>query len=84
MELYFVTAAGAMTAVGFKPVPSPTPAFQLGAAVPLFDTRLYDGGMAYEYDVTADGQRFLVNTNVAGASSTPLTVIVNWDAALKK
>jgi eukaryotic-like serine/threonine-protein kinase len=84
MELYFVTAAGAMTAVGFKPVPGPTPAFQLGAAVPLFDTRLYDGGMAYEYDVTADGQRFLVNTNVAGAYSTPLTVIVNWDAALKK
>lgn len=35
------------------------------------------------YDVTADGQRFLVREPAAGASDNPLTVIVNWHAGLK-
>jgi hypothetical protein len=41
----------------------------------------------FQYDVTVDGQRFLINTTVlpeAGAASPPLTVVVNWNAALKK
>ena len=35
------------------------------------------------YDVTADGQRFLVNTPVAGAQSTPITWVLNWAAELE-
>ena len=34
------------------------------------------------YDVTADGQRFLFNAVNQGSDSTPITVIVNWTAAL--
>ena len=35
------------------------------------------------YDVTADGQRFLVNTVVEGALSTPITWVINWTAELE-
>jgi len=38
----------------------------------------------HQYDVTADGKRFLVTTTAAGASAPPLTVVVNWTAGLKK
>ena len=42
--------------------------------------------VAFEYDVTADGKRFLINTTSASgvASSPPLTVVVNWNAEPKK
>jgi eukaryotic-like serine/threonine-protein kinase len=36
-----------------------------------------------QYDVTSDGQRFLVNTNAA-ESETPVTVVVNWQEELKR
>jgi serine/threonine protein kinase/Tol biopolymer transport system component len=35
------------------------------------------------YDVTADGQRFLVSFSVGEASHEPLTVVVNWTSAMK-
>jgi len=39
----------------------------------------------HTYAVTADGQRFLVNTQGGGEiASTPLTVVLNWQAAVKK
>jgi len=34
--------------------------------------------------VTADGQRFLVLVPVGDASSSPITVVLNWTAGLKK
>jgi hypothetical protein len=37
------------------------------------------------YDVTADGNRFLINTTGGSvAASPPLTVVTNWTAGLKK
>jgi hypothetical protein len=40
----------------------------------------------FEYDVTADGKRFLINTvgGPGAAPSPPLTVVTNWTAGLKK
>jgi hypothetical protein len=35
------------------------------------------------YDLAEDDQRFLVNTPVAEEDSQPLTVVINWTAALK-
>ena len=55
--------------------------FEVGMVTPLFLTRAPAGG--YQYDVSADGQRFLVNS-VREADSTPVTVVVNWTAALNK
>ena len=39
---------------------------------------------AFGLDVTADGERFLVNVPVIKSSSVPLSVVVNWTAGLKK
>ena len=36
------------------------------------------------YDVTADGQRFLIETTPGAEISTPLTLVVNWPGEVKK
>ena len=36
------------------------------------------------YDVTADGQRFLVNTALEESAAAPITVVENWAAGLKR
>jgi Tol biopolymer transport system component len=42
-------------------------------------------GLEFPYDVTADGQRFLSSQPPEGGTVIPpLTVLVNWDAGLKK
>jgi hypothetical protein len=73
-------------AVAVNAVMEPKPSFEPGAPVPLFETRIGEGAghVAFQYDVTADGKRFLVATTAAGASAPPLTVVVNWTAGLKK
>lgn len=57
-----------------------------GRPEPLFDvylpTRGFVGGGRYA--MSRDGQRFLVDTAVDQTSSTPLTLVVNWAAALRK
>ena len=50
---------------------------------PLFDTKAR-GNARYAYDVTPDGQRFLVNVVREEASIEPLTLAVNWTAALQQ
>ena len=61
--------------------------FEVGTVKPLFGTRCpdqYPGVLDYGYDVTVDGQRFLINTAPEQATSTPITVVLNWTAGLKK
>ena len=36
------------------------------------------------YDVTANGQRFLMTEANSPKGPVPLTLVTNWDAALKK
>jgi hypothetical protein len=50
--------------------------FQAGAD-PLYPD------LGSSYDVTRDGQRFIVNTSLDNDRVSPITVIVNWPAALK-
>ncbi len=38
----------------------------------------------WTYDVSADGQRFLVAARPAQKSSEPLTLVSNWTLLLKK
>jgi hypothetical protein len=63
-------------------------AFQVGQVQRLFEIQprptvfAYSG---YAYDVSADGQRFLVNTMFEEPpSSEPITLLVNWPALLKR
>jgi hypothetical protein len=44
----------------------------------LFDTGLTLNPSQDQYAVTANGQRFLVLKPIAGPSTEPLTVVMNW------
>ena len=57
--------------------------FEVGAVKPLFATRISTRG-SYEYDVSPDGQKFLVAAAPEQAGSSPITVVLNWTAGLKK
>ncbi len=61
--------------------------FEIGAAVSLFEFRAGTVQCLFSfppYAVTADGQRFLINAVVDMEPNTPLTVVVNWTAEMKK
>ncbi len=89
-ELYYLAADGKITVVATKAVLAPKPFFEPGAPMPLFNASAnIPGGAAFnapfQYDVTANGKRFLVATLNSGTASTrPLTVVVNWNPAAKK
>ena len=85
-ELFFLAANGKMTVVRVKAAPGPKPFFDAGTPEPLFDAHMVASQISreFQYDVTADGKRFLINTNVAASSTAPLTVMVNWLAGVKK
>ena len=38
----------------------------------------------FNYDVSPDGQRFLVNTDAGDPTTAPLTVTLDWAAGLTK
>ena len=76
-ELYFVSGEGKLMAV---PVNAGAQ-FQRGVPKPLFDVRL--ANPTSSYDVSADG-RFLIATPVEQSVTVPMTVVLNWQAALKK
>jgi len=56
------------------------------AALPevLFRARLCQSGPRNRYVVASDGQRFLMVSPVEGQTIPPMTVVLNWDAALSK
>lgn len=57
--------------------------FEVGAVRPLFETRA-KRGLRYSYDVSADGEYFLINTTLEAAEGPITTLVVNWPALLKK
>lgn len=49
----------------------------------LFQTRIVQPRFVlFQYDVTADGQRFLINSLPPEEAAAPLTLLVNWTAAI--
>jgi Tol biopolymer transport system component len=88
-ELFYMGADGKITSVMVTASVGARPSFEPGTPVPLFDAHgnFERPFIAYTYDVTADGQRFLVETTASASSSSaapPLTVETNWQAGLKK
>jgi Tol biopolymer transport system component len=57
--------------------------FEVGAVHPLFERRLITTS-GYAYDVSADGQHFLVNALAGQKASNPVTLVINWGADLKR
>ena len=62
-----------------------TQVFKAGIPQPLFDTHVVRSPVdQFIYDVTADGKKFLVVTAAGNDAPSPVTVVLNWQVALKK
>ncbi|HET9362790.1 MAG TPA: hypothetical protein VFO58_23735, partial [Vicinamibacterales bacterium] len=85
-ELFFLDNNGAMTAA---PVQT-SPAFSAGNGVRLFDAPYVSAVQARSYDVSRDGQRFLMIKDAPATSQNPnatpasIVVVLNWTEELKK
>jgi Tol biopolymer transport system component len=82
-ELFYLAADGKMVAVPVKDGAN----FNSGAPAALFQANARQPVATSEqvvYDVTQDGQRFLINTYVKNGAVQPMTVVLNWDAEMKK
>jgi len=77
-ELFFISADSKMMAVE---VTTAGGKLQPGIPKALFDVRLGNGNA--RFDVSKDG-RFLIPTAVAESTNAPMTVVLNWQARLKK
>nr|HEV7953893.1 protein kinase [Candidatus Acidoferrales bacterium] len=81
-ELFYVAGDGQLMAV---PVKTSGAGIEFGAPKALFKTRLFgQQAILHEFDVTPDGQRFIVGTLIGEPKAPPPTVILNWTAELIK
>ena len=79
-ELFYLGGEGDLTAVSIK---GQGPTAEFGTSQRLFQiTRTPAGGGGY--DVSRDGQRFLINKVSENAGPTPMIVVLNWTANVAK
>ena len=71
-ELFYVSADNELMSAPVKP----GRLLEIGQPETLF--KIDPGGGGGFYDVSPNGDRFLVNTAVTRAESLPITVVVNW------
>jgi len=86
-ELYFVRADGTMMAAAVTAAFAPRAEFIAQPPQPLFKTHLVPTlrGVLFQYDVSPDGKRFLLDsTSENSSSAASLAVIVNWVSRLKR
>ena len=89
-ELFYVAPDGKMMAVVMRMGPEAR-AMNPSSPIALFSTQLASGGgilpggfrSRAQYAVAPDG-RFLLNVAADDNAATPITVVLDWDAALKK
>ena len=82
-EIFYLAPDGKMMAA---PVSAGTN-FDAGTPAALFQAHAREFFATSEqvsYDVTKDGQRFLINTQVKNADTHPMSAILNWDAQFTK
>jgi len=82
-ELFFLSRERKLMAVPLKAGPT----FEFGAPVALFESRAHEPLTAEEfftYDVSSDGQRFLINANAEQKDVRPIDILLNWSSQLKK
>jgi Tol biopolymer transport system component len=82
-ELFYLSAEGKMMAVAVTAGAS----FEAGSPVALFQTHRRQPVAAsdvFSYDVSGDGQRFLIITKVDEANAAPLSVLLNWASEMEK
>ena len=80
-ELFYLASDRKLMAVDITLSPS----FEAGVPRRLFDTRvLTTSDFRNHYVVTADGQRFLINSFMEDRGATPINVVKNWIALTKR
>lgn len=83
-ELFFSTLDDVLTAVSIKT----SPTFSIGASTPLFrlphGAPYAEGDEIIAYDVSADGQRFLLNIPVESEKPSYITLVLNWMSVQSK
>jgi len=82
-ELFYLSPDEKMMAVAVTTDAS----FKAGSPVALFQTHRRQPVSAqdvFSYDVSGDGQRFLINTKVDEANAAPLSVLLNWVSEMEK
>ena len=80
-EIFYVSLDSKMMAVLVK-LPPDGRSLETGTPAALFPVRLAGGPLPgpykQQYDVSADGQRFLVNLAAADGAASPINIIYNW------
>src|SRR5262249_20578211 len=76
-EIFYIAADRKLMAA---PV-IPGPRFQTGTPKALFETRI---AVTRLFDVSPDGKRFLLVDPMDEAAAPPLTVVVNWNAGIRR
>ena len=82
-ELFYLSAEGKMMAVAVTAGAS----FAAGSPVALFQTHRRQPVSSldvFSYDVSGDGQKFLIDTKVDEATAAPLSVLLNWASEIEK
>ena len=80
-ELFYVNA-GAIWSVD---VSAESNTFKAGTPKQLFEAAIGTNTLITRFDVTRDGQRFLLNLpSTAAFTNPPIRVVLNWTAGLKK
>ncbi|MBI4263725.1 MAG: hypothetical protein HY657_05080 [Acidobacteria bacterium] len=80
-ELFYVAADRRLMSVT---VAETGGALQAGVPRPLFATEIDVNPVSYpsQYDVSRDGQRFLIKRPALGDTPAPITLVFNWASAL--
>jgi Tol biopolymer transport system component len=82
-ELFYLASDGKIMSVSVANGPT----FDAGTPVALFQANprvLVATSELVAYDVSKDGQRFLINTRQKNPEAQPMTVVLNWPSLLKK
>ncbi len=82
-ELFYLSTEGKMMAVSVRTGDN----FEAGSPMTLFQAHLRQPISVLDrvsYDVTADGQKFLINTKVDEPNGAPLSIILNWASEMER
>ena len=84
-ELFYISGDRMLMAVPVRLPSSTSEPLQAGQPKPLLRVPVLDTFIVgRSYEVSNDGQRFLMPALASGATAPPLTVVLNWQTQLKK
>ena len=84
-ELFYISENRTLMAVPVKLASSASEPLQVGQARPLFSVPVMDTFIVgRSYEVSNDGQRFLLRAPASGEAAPSLTVVLNWQTQLKE